>query len=187
MSALSALPSDNRDFVAWKFVLRQQIAHFHLDEIEKLGIIHHVDLIQENDDGRHANLSRQQDVLARLGHRAVSSGDNENGAVHLSCASNHVLHVVGVTRAIDVSIVTFFAGILYVRRVDGDSTLFFFRRIIDLVVFAHFGHALFGENLGDCCRERGFPVVNVTDGADVHVRLVAFESFLSHIVFFLPL
>src|SRR4029077_11839540 len=53
---------DNRDFVARKFVLRQQIAHFHLDEIEKLGVVHHVDLVEENDDGRHAHLSRQQDV-----------------------------------------------------------------------------------------------------------------------------
>jgi len=33
-------------------------------------------------------------------------------------------------------------------------------------------------------RERGFAVVNVTDRADVYVRLVAFESFFSHIVFF---
>jgi hypothetical protein len=30
-------------------------------------------------------------------------------------------------------------------------------------------------------------VVNVTDRADVHVRLVAFKCLLSHIVFFLPL
>jgi len=27
----------------------------------------------------------------------------------------------------------------------------------------------------------------VTDRADVYVRLIAFKSFLSHIVFFLPL
>jgi hypothetical protein len=33
---------------------------------------------------------------------------------------------------------------------------------------------------GDRGRERGFAVVNVTDRADVHVRLVAFKCFLSH-------
>ena len=40
----------DRDFVSGKFILREEIAHLHLDEIEKLGIIHHVDLIKENDD-----------------------------------------------------------------------------------------------------------------------------------------
>src|SRR5262249_32210934 len=184
---LERAASDDWDFVAWKFVLRQQIAHFHLDEIEKLRVVYHVDLIEENDDGRHAHLSCQQDVLARLRHRAVSSGDNENGAIHLGRTGDHVLHVVGVTRAIDVGIVTFVAGILHVRRVDGDSALFFLRRVIDRVVFAHFGHAFLIEDLRDCCRKRSFTVVNVTDRADVYVRLVAFKSFLSHIVFFLPL
>src|SRR5262249_58041151 len=50
---------DDRDFIAWKFVLRQQIAYLHLHEIEKLGIIHHVDLVKENDDRRHTHLPRQ--------------------------------------------------------------------------------------------------------------------------------
>src|SRR5438874_4318578 len=49
---------DDRNFVTRKFVLRQQIAHFHLDKIEKLGIVHHVDFVEENDDGRHAHLPR---------------------------------------------------------------------------------------------------------------------------------
>ena len=43
---------DDRNLVAGKFILREQIAHFHLDEIEKFRIIHHVDLVQEHDDRR---------------------------------------------------------------------------------------------------------------------------------------
>src|SRR5207249_1209053 len=61
----------DRDFVAWKFILCEQIAHFHLNEIEKLGIIDHVDLVQEDDDRRHTDLAREQDVLTRLRHRAI--------------------------------------------------------------------------------------------------------------------
>jgi len=37
LSGLKRASLTDRNFVARKFVLRQQIAHFHLDEIEKLG------------------------------------------------------------------------------------------------------------------------------------------------------
>ena len=172
---------DDRDFVARKFILREQIAHFHLDEIEKFRIVHHVDLVQENDDRRHADLAREQDVLARLRHRAVRGADDQDGAVHLRRAGDHVLHVVGVAGAIDVRVVALVALIFHVRGVDRDAALFFFRRVIDRIVGARFGHALLGENGGDRGGESGLAVVNVTDRADVHVRLVAFECFLSHI------
>ena len=51
--------------------LRQQLAHFHLDQLEQLRVVDHVRLVQEHHDVRHADLARQQDVLARLRHRAV--------------------------------------------------------------------------------------------------------------------
>src|ERR1043166_832993 len=43
----------------------------------------HVGLVGGPDDVRHADLTGEQDVLARLGHRAVSGGDHEDRAVHL--------------------------------------------------------------------------------------------------------
>jgi len=39
---------DDRDFVSRKLVLREQVAHFHLDQVKKLGVIDHVDLVQED-------------------------------------------------------------------------------------------------------------------------------------------
>jgi hypothetical protein len=44
----------------------------------------------------HADLAGEQDVLARLRHRAVGRGDHEDRAVHLRGARDHVLDVVGV-------------------------------------------------------------------------------------------
>jgi hypothetical protein len=38
---------------------------------EQLGVVDHVALVHEHDDVGHAHLARQQDVLARLRHRAV--------------------------------------------------------------------------------------------------------------------
>ena len=58
----------------------------------------------------------KQNVLTGLGHGAVSRGNNQNSAVHLSSAGNHVLDVVGMAGAVNMSIVTGLGVILNVRR-----------------------------------------------------------------------
>ena len=85
--------------------LLEQLAHFHLDQLEQLGVVDHVALVHEDDDVGHADLARQQDVLARLRHRAVGGTTHQNGAVHLRRTGDHVLHVVGMARAVDVRVV----------------------------------------------------------------------------------
>ena len=90
-------------------------------------------------------------MLTRLRHWAVGRGNNQNCTVHLRRAGDHVLDVVGVTGAIDVGVMPFIALVFHVRGVDSDAALFFFRRIIDIFVFAHFSHSLFREHGGDGC------------------------------------
>ena len=96
---------DDRGVVAREFVLVEQLAHFHLDELQQLGVVDHVALVQEHDDVGHAHLARQQDVLARLRHRAVGGRHDQDRAVHLRRTRDHVLHVVGVAGAVDVRVV----------------------------------------------------------------------------------
>jgi hypothetical protein len=86
----------DRDVVAREVVLGEQLAHLELDEVEQLGVVDRVDLVEEDHDVGHLDLARQEDVLARLGHRAVGGGDDEDRAVHLGGAGDHVLDVVGV-------------------------------------------------------------------------------------------
>src|ERR1700740_1016317 len=43
-----------RDVVAGELVLRQQIADLDLDELEKLRVVDHVSLVEEDDDVGHA-------------------------------------------------------------------------------------------------------------------------------------
>ena len=62
---------DDRDLVTGEVVLAEQLAHFELDQFEELGVVHEVNLVEEHDDGRHADLAGKQDVLARLRHGAV--------------------------------------------------------------------------------------------------------------------
>ena len=119
-------------------------------------------------------------MLTSLGHRTVGSSYYQDGTVHLSGTRYHVLHIVGVSRAVYVSIVTLVGLILYVSRVDGDTTLFFFRSSVDLIERLYLGKTLVGQNLGDSSGKSRFTVVHVTDGTDIQMRFVTFESFFCH-------
>src|SRR5205814_7441357 len=131
IECLECATFNNRDFISRKFILGQKIAYLHLDEIEKLRVIHHVDLVQEHDNRRHPDLAREQDVFAGLRHRSIGRGDDQDGAIHLRRTRNHVLHVIGVAGAIDVGVVTFVARVLHVRGVDRNAALFFLGSVVD--------------------------------------------------------
>ena len=178
--------ADHGRVVTVVVVLGKELADFHLDEVEHLGVLDEVALVEEDDDLRHADLTGEKDVLARLGHRAVDGGDDEDGAVHLGRAGNHVLHVVGVSGAVDVRVVTVLRRVLDVGggdrenlgRVAAASGL---GRLGDLVVLDLLAEALESLDVRNSGRKRGLAVVDVADGADVHVRLsAAIECFLSH-------
>ena len=171
---------DDRNLVAGELVLGQQLAHFELDQFQKLRIVDHVDLVQEHHQRRHADLAGEQDVLAGLRHRAVGGGHHQDRAVHLGGAGDHVLHVVGVAGAVDVRVVALVGLILDVRGRNRDAARLLFRRLVDLIVRGVGRAARLGQNLGDRRRQRRLAMVDVTDGADVAVRLVAVELLFGH-------
>src|SRR5574343_661189 len=171
---------DDRGVVTREVVLGEQFAQFHFDELEQLGVVNHVALVHEYQHVRHTNLTSQEDVFAGLRHRAVSCGTDEDGAVHLGSTGNHVLDVVGVPRAIDVGVVTVGGFVFDVGGIDGDTAGLFFRRSIDFVVLLGGAAELGRQHSGDCSGQRGLAVVNVTNRANVHVRLRTLEFFLSH-------
>ena len=168
---------DDRGLVAGEFVHRQQLAHFHLDELQQLLVVDHVRLVHEHDDVRHADLAGQQDVLARLRHRAVGSRHHQDRAVHLRRTRDHVLHVVGVPGAVDVRVVAVLRLVLHVRRRDRDAARLLFRRLVDLVVRHVRATVRLRHHLRQRRRQRRLAMVDVADRADVHVRFVAFELF----------
>src|SRR5690606_34446100 len=144
--------------------------------------VHHVSLVQEDHDIRNAYLTGQQDVLAGLRHGAVSSRADQDRAVHLGSTGDHVLHIVSVTRAVDVRVVTRRGIIFNVSRADGDTTSLFFRRVVNLVVTLGSTAAAehFGADAGQGGGQRGLAMGNVTDGANVEVRFATFKFFFSH-------
>ena len=119
-------------------------------------------------------------MLAGLGHRAVGRGDDEDRAVHLGGAGDHVLDVVGVAGAVDVGVVAGVGLVLDVGDRDRDAALPLLGGVVDRVEGAVLRLTLQGEVLRDRRGERRLAMVDVADRADVHVRLGAFELLLGH-------
>ena len=171
---------DDGGVVAGELILREQLADFHLNELQQLLVVHLVNLVHEHHDAGHAHLTGKQDVLAGLGHGAVGGGDHQDSAVHLSSAGDHVLNIVGVAGAVHVGIVPGVGLILDVSGVDGDAALALLRSLVDVGVIHKVGVALHSQHLGDGGGQGGLAMVNVADGADVYMGFVAFKFCLSH-------
>ena len=162
--------------------MRQHFAEFHFDELEELGVVDEVDLVQEHDERRHTDLTSQQNVLAGLRHRAVCGRHDQDRAVHLGGAGDHVLDEVRVARAVDVGIVTCGRFVLDVR--DGDRHGL--RFVANGTALGDIGIRLrLGQTLCRLHGEQGagggrLAVINVTDGADVDVRFGPLKYSLGH-------
>ena len=171
----------HRQIVARELIARQQLAHFQLHQVQQLRIVHHVDLVHGHHDVGHAHLAGQQDVLARLRHGAVGGRHDQNRAIHLRRAGDHVLDVVGVAGAVHVRVVPVGGLVLDVRGRDGDAARLFFRRVVDRIETAELHlRIVLGQHLGDGRRQRRLAVIDVPDRADVHVRLAAIKFFFCH-------
>ena len=174
--------ADNRAIVAVEVVLRKEFANFELDEFEEFFVRNEVALVHEDDEFRNVNLASQENVLGGLRHRAVDRGDDEDRAVHLRRAGDHVFDEVRVARAVDVSVVAIFRFVFDVR--DGDRNRF--GRVAngaalrDIGVGFNLSETFRRLNRQNSARQRGFTMVDVTDRADVNVRLSSLESFLRH-------
>ena len=171
---------DDGGIVARELILVQGLADFHLYQFQKLLVVNLVNLVQEYDDIGHAYLAGQQQVLLGLSHRAVGSSDNQDSAVHLSGTGDHVLNIVGVAGAVNVSIVAFFGLILNVSGINGNTTLSLLGSLIDVGVIHILRVALQVQNLGDRSGQSGLAMVNVTDGANVNMGFCSFKLSLCH-------
>ena len=174
--------TDDGDVVAGEIVLGEELTGLHLDEVDELVIVDHVALVQEDDDVRNADLTGEQDVLAGLSHGAVGSSDDQDSAIHLSSTGNHVLDVVSVARAVNVSVVTGSSLVLDVGDGDRNAALALLGSLVDVLERSEVSLAALGlgENLGDGSGQRGLAVVDVTNGADVNMRLSALKLLFGH-------
>ena len=140
---------DNGSLVSGESVFGKKISDFFFNEHNEFFIVNLIAFVQEYYDVRNANLTSEKDVFSGLGHRTVGSCNNEDSTVHLSSAGNHVLNIVGVARAVNVSIVTFVGLILNVSGVDRNTSCLFFGCFIDFVISHLLSIALTSKNHSD--------------------------------------
>src|SRR5258705_7083083 len=177
--------ADYRNVVTGELIFAEQLPHFQLDQVQQLGVVHEIALIKEDDDRRHVHLPGEQDVLAGLRHRTVDGRHHENRAVHLRGTRDHVLHVVGVPRAVDVRVVALSGRVLHVARRDRQNlgrvaAALRLRGLCHLIVAHVRAETFVRRHLGQGGGERGLPVVHVADRADVYMRLVSLKFCFGH-------
>ena len=98
--------TDNRRVVAVEVVAGEKLTHIHFYEFEHFFVVDHVALVHEDNKARNVYLASEKHVFARLRHRTIRSSYYDDSTVHLSSTRDHVLHIVGVTWAVNVSVVT---------------------------------------------------------------------------------
>ena len=128
---------------------RPVLADLHFYQFKQFRIVNQINFIHEYNHAWNAYLAGQQDVFFCLRHRTICSCHNQYSTVHLGSTCDHVLYIVSVTRAVHVSIVTVSRLVLYVRCIDGDTTFFFFRSSIDLIITFFLCQAFAGKDSGD--------------------------------------
>lgn len=186
---------DDGGVVTLEAVGVEKLTHLHLNELKHLGVVNGIDLVDEDDNSLDTDLTGEQQVLTGLGHLTIGGGNDDDSTVHVGSTSNHVLDVIGVTRAVDVGVVAVLGGVLDVGGRDGDTTLSLLGSLVNGTILEEVGEALVGLALGDGSRESGLQniksaevclarimagllmlvtylaVIDVTNGTNVHMGL----------------
>jgi len=156
-------------------VLGEKLLQFLFNQIDDLLLFDEIHFVQENEDILDTDLSAEEDVLLGLGHGAVGGSHYQDTGVHFGGSCDHVFHVIDVTRAIDVGVVSFLSLVLKSGGVDGDTSGFFLGCLVDFSVLNVLGFLLVGQIFGDGGGEGGFSVIDVADCADVDVGFGSVE------------
>ena len=167
---------DDRGVVTIETIRAQQFADLHFNQFQQLGVINKVNFVHEYHDTGYPYLAGKQDMLLRLGHRAVSCSNDQDSAIHLSSTRDHIFYVVSVTGTVNVSIVTVSRLILNVCCIDGDTPLFFFRCSVDLVIFLCFSQTSRRKDGSNSSSQSGLTMVDVTNRTNVNVGFVPLEG-----------
>ena len=120
-------------------------------------------------------------MLSCLCHNTIGSSYYKDSSIHLCSTGDHVLNIVSVARAVNVSIVSLFCLVLNVSGVDGDSSFSLFRSFIDISkISCCVTSYTISKNLGNSSCKSCLTVVNVSDSSDVTVWFGSLKMRFCH-------
>src|SRR5437764_2937452 len=119
-------------------------------------------------------------MLARLRHRTISRRYHQDRSIHLRRPGDHVLHIIGMARAIDMSIMALARLILDMRRRNRDAARLLLRRLVNLIIGGIGRSPRLRQNLGDRRRQRRLAMINMANRPNVAVRLRPLEFLFAH-------
>src|SRR5690606_22692242 len=180
LQRLQRTPTDHWSLITRKIILRQKLPNLQLHQVNQLRIIDHVHLVQEHNDVRNIHLTSQKNVLPRLRHPTIRRTHHQNRTDHLRRPSDHVLHVVGVSRTVHMRIVTLVRLILHMRRRNRNPPLPLLRRLVNLDVRNVTRQTLRRLNPRDRSRQRRLPMIHMPDRPHILVRLRPLKLRLRH-------
>lgn len=170
---------DNQKVIARRAILGKNCRYLKPNELKKFRIVHHVSLVKADNNIGDVDLAGQEDVLPCLRHRTVSSRYYQHRSVHLGSSGDHVLDVASMPPAVQMRIMPLLGLILRTIDVDRDAAFPLFRCTVDLIIGRILGPTLGRKSRGDCRSQRGLAMVNVTNSANVYVRLRSLKPLLS--------
>ena len=132
-----------------------------------------------------AYLAGQQYMLPCLGHGAVRGGYYQYCAVHLGGTGDHIFNEVGMSGAVDMSIMPLGGLVLNMGDGDGHTARLLFRGVIDSIVGPELSKALFRQDHGDCGRHGRLAVIYVTNGTYVTMGFRSVKFLLRHFLLLL--
>ncbi len=181
LKSLQRRHMNHRHIITRKLILRQKLTSLHLHQLQQLLIINHVSLVQSNNNRRHPNLTSQQHMLPRLRHRTIRSRHHKNRPINLRRTRNHILDVISMTRHIHMRIMPIRRLILNMRHINRDPTLPLLRSLINILKRRRLRtRNPLRQHLRNRRSQRRLPMINMTHGPHIHMRLITLKLLLSH-------
>lgn len=82
-------------------------------------------------------------------HLSISCRDDNDSTIHTGSTSDHVLDIIGVTRTVNVGIMSVRGLVFDMCGRDGDTTFSFFGSFVDSAIFEEFCQTFFCLSFGD--------------------------------------
>ena len=160
-------------------VLLEKFLNLYLYQLNQLWVSQ-VHLVKEYNQFWNTNLSCKKDVLSCLWLWTRVCSNQDDCTVHLSGTGDHVLYIVGMARAVYVSVVSLVCLILDMSCVDGDTSSLLFWCIVDIIIVHYLSAVLLCTVHRNCCGKSCLTMVYVSDCTNVNVWFGPFKFLFCH-------